>query len=309
MALLSTPERRVHLPSRCLIGRSRACDLVLPDRQVSAQHAAVEWTGAHWSVRDLGSSNGTFLGGRLLAPGEPARLNVGAELRFARESPPWQFVDDSPPVLMGLRLDNDTYVLADGKYLVLPDADHPELAIYQDGRGDWRVEVQGVSSPIEDRSVHPTASDGLWRIYLPLSTDGTVKETGARILLADVRLRFAFTRDEEHVELTAATERRSFDLKARAHHYPLLLLARQRLADQRAGLSRAEQGWIRVEELLRMLRIDDNHLKISIHRARAQLSEIGVVDAAGLIERRPTTRQLRIGVDRIELVPLDASPS
>lgn len=295
----------MHLPARCLIGRSRACDLVLPERQVSAQHAAIEWTGARWTVRDLGSSNGTYLSGRPIEPGEPVALRRGDELRFGRDTPAWRLVDDAAPVLMGLSLATGAFVLADSTYLVLPDADHPELAVYQDSLGAWCVEAQGVASPIDDRTVQRTR-DGLWRIYLP-TLDGTLKQPGAALLLAALRLRLAYTRDEEHVELTVTTERRSFELKARAHHYLLLLLARQRLADRRAGLPAAEQGWIRAEELLRMLRIDDNHLKITIHRARAQLGQLGVTDAAGLIERRPATRQLRIGVETLELVPLDRS--
>jgi hypothetical protein len=57
-----------------------------------------------------------------------------------------------------------------------------------------------------------------------------------------------------------------------------------------------------------MLKIDDNHLNITIHRARVQFSHLGVIDAASLIERRSSTRQLRLGVGRIELVLLDADP-
>jgi hypothetical protein len=58
-----------------------------------------------------------------------------------------------------------------------------------------------------------------------------------------------------------------------------------------------------------MLRIDENHLNITIHRARVQFSQLGVVDAVGLIERRSSKRQLRLGIGRIELVVLDADPS
>jgi len=87
------------------------------------------------------------------------------------------------------------------------------------------------------------------------------------------------------------------------------LLARQRLADQRAGVPASEQGWMYIDDLLRMLKIDDNHLNITIHRARGQISQLGVVDAVGLVERRPGKRQLRIGASRLELVLLDAEPA
>ncbi|MFY0538241.1 hypothetical protein [Nannocystis pusilla] len=51
--------------------------------------------------------------------------------------------------------------------------------------------------------------------------------------------------------------------------------------------------------------MDDNHLNICIHRARTQLGRLEVADAASLVERRPGTRQVRLGPARIELRPLD----
>lgn len=304
MARLRSPDLEVYLPPRCLIGRSRACDLVLADRQVSAQHAALEWSGARWVVRDLGSSNGTYLGGRALAPGSTAPVEAGAELRFGRASAAWSLVDASAPALMARQLESGAYILAEGGYLVLPDPQRPEIAVFQDSRGAWVSEGPEGPRPIEDRAVVTTAGPALWRIYLPAAGDDTLKERAAALVLAELRLTLSFTRDEEHVALTVTTASGSHDLKARSHHYALLVLARQRLADQQAGRAPAEQGWLRREALLRMLRVDEGHLNIIIHRARAQLAELGVTDAAGLIERRPATRELRLGVAAIELASL-----
>jgi membrane fusion protein (multidrug efflux system) len=47
-----------------LIGRSPSSDLVLDDRNVSAQHARISSTDNHFSVQDLGSSNGTQVNGK-----------------------------------------------------------------------------------------------------------------------------------------------------------------------------------------------------------------------------------------------------
>lgn len=45
-------------------GRDPAAnDLVLDDPRVSARHARFEWTGSGWSLHDLGTKNGTFVGG------------------------------------------------------------------------------------------------------------------------------------------------------------------------------------------------------------------------------------------------------
>ena len=43
------------------IGRTSSCGLVLDLDSVSRQHARIEWTGVHHSVKDLGSTNGTFV--------------------------------------------------------------------------------------------------------------------------------------------------------------------------------------------------------------------------------------------------------
>lgn len=302
------PDRQVSLPPRCLIGRSRACDLVIAGRHISSEHAALEWTGAQWLLRDLGSRNGTFLDGRRLTAGEPRAVSRGAELRFGRQGAPWRLQDDSAPTLMAVKLSTGECAIGAWGYLALPDALHPEVGISQDDQGAWSAECRGESVPVEDRTVVTTPDGVAWRVYLPLGIEHTLKDDAGPVQLEQLGLRFAFTRDEEHVELTVRTPDACHDLKARAHHYPLLMLARQRLADQRAGLPASEQGWTYIEDLLKMLRIDDNHLNIIIHRARVQFSQLGVVDAVGLIERRPGKRQLRLGVGRIELAPLDAEP-
>jgi len=43
------------------IGRSPENHLIVPDTPVSRQHARLELQGGRWFLRDLGSSNGTFL--------------------------------------------------------------------------------------------------------------------------------------------------------------------------------------------------------------------------------------------------------
>jgi len=48
---------------RLLIGRSRECDLILPDVLLSRRHAEIERRESGWVVRDLGSRNGTRLNG------------------------------------------------------------------------------------------------------------------------------------------------------------------------------------------------------------------------------------------------------
>jgi hypothetical protein len=45
-----------------------------------------------------------------------------------------------------------------------------------------------------------------------------------------------------------------------------------------------------------MLRVDENKLSVDIYRARKVLSAEGIQGAPGFIERRRTSRQVRLGV-------------
>lgn len=54
--------------SRVLLGRGPGVDLCFDDSTMSSQHAALEFREGGFAVRDLGSTNGTFVnGGRVQA--------------------------------------------------------------------------------------------------------------------------------------------------------------------------------------------------------------------------------------------------
>ena len=68
---------------RIVLGRDQDSDVVLTDdNAVSRLHAVLEQVGSGWSVRDLGSANGTTVNGeRILAE---HRLRTGDEIRVGR---------------------------------------------------------------------------------------------------------------------------------------------------------------------------------------------------------------------------------
>lgn len=303
-ALLGPDARRLAaLPARCVVGRSPACDLVLDVRDVSREHAAVHWTGAAWELQDLGSRNGTWLADRRLAPRECLPVARGAQLRFGDTLGPWQLVDDAPPCPMAVNLVDGRVVLVDVDELALPDADEPAVWLRRSEFGVWFAEpARGPATRVEDRAVL-TAGGAPWRVHL---TDGVAAtwQPASEPDAAPVHLQFRVSADEEHVELAARVGERRIDLKARAHHYPLLVLARARLADRAAGVADGEQGWLAQDRLLQMLKVDAGYLHLSIHRIRLQFTRAGVPDPARVVERRLGAGLLRLGVADVTIDPL-----
>ena len=80
---LESPKgERVPVCGRCFLGRSAACEVVLPDVQVSRQHALVQGQDeAEFWLIDLGSANGTYLNGRRVH--QPCRLSNGDRIGVA----------------------------------------------------------------------------------------------------------------------------------------------------------------------------------------------------------------------------------
>jgi pSer/pThr/pTyr-binding forkhead associated (FHA) protein len=94
MTVLDTPM--LFLPPRepvpvsgersLLIGRSRGCDLQIPSSDASRRHAEIYRTEAGFMLRDLGSTNGTFVNGHAvkehrLEPGDRIQIS-GSEITF-----------------------------------------------------------------------------------------------------------------------------------------------------------------------------------------------------------------------------------
>jgi pSer/pThr/pTyr-binding forkhead associated (FHA) protein len=82
-AMLIEDGRRVVIGAGgATIGRSRQCEVVIDDPNVSRQHAEVRPRGGSWVLTDLGSTNGSSLNGRrvmgpeVLKPGDEIEIGT-----------------------------------------------------------------------------------------------------------------------------------------------------------------------------------------------------------------------------------------
>ncbi len=290
------------MAARHLVGRSPPCQLLLDRPQVSGVHAELVWDGSRWVVQDLGSRNGTFVDGRRLDPGERGSLTVGSEITFGTQEERFSVTDTAAPRLMA-RATDGRVVFAEADMLSLPSEDDPQATVLSDASGHWTLETAEETRKVEDQDT-VTAGGLLWTVHIPDVITNTRDIEDIPLRLDELTLELFVSRDEEHVGCRVLHGESRSELDARAHMFLLLTLARARISDrEQATLPASEHGWVHREDLVDMLKIDAQLLNLWVHRARQQLRQVGVADAARAIERRSGTRQLRLGTDRFVIVP------
>jgi hypothetical protein len=289
--------RTIPIPSECLLGRSDACAVRFDRADVSSEHASLRWSGARWELRDLASRNGTYLDGVRLLSGQRAALRRGSRVGVGAAGAALELTDDGPPRLAALELDSDRWLAAEGGVLALPDDDSPELCVIHQPEAGFLCQTSEGARVVRSGETLVLGTKR-FRLHLPVEVAPTLDaECPAVSAAAPPCLTFRVSRDEEYIELDATTPDRAVrSLGARAHHYLLLCLAKLRARDAAdSNLDPAEHGWVHLDELGDMLRLDKNHLYVSIHRARRQLTALHIEQAAAVVEARPGTGMVRFG--------------
>ncbi|MDP3278211.1 MAG: FHA domain-containing protein [Deltaproteobacteria bacterium] len=296
MAVLAVGAQRFALPSRALLGRSAACSIQLEELTVSGEHVVFSFAGDRWSVRDLGSRNGTTVNDVRLGAGLRVEITKGDVIACGSLSV--KLLADGPPG-PALVTDTDEVVETCGGILALPSPESPKVSLVH-GAGGWVIEENDEGRPL----VHGERIeiDGKsWQVLAPLEDSGellaTAQPSQPPRILGRLTLVFEASRDEEHVEISLPEI--SELITGRASNYLLLLLARERFKDRDQPL--VDRGWVYSADLARMLRFDLERLNVEVFRARNVFSTISVIDAGRVIERRSVTRQIRLGTDRFEL--------
>lgn len=212
------------------VGRDPSADVVMVSRLVSAEHALIRWVGANWTVRDLGSRNGTWVDGKKLSPGEEVTVFPGAMLAFGSTEGSWMMLSEEPSGVAAENVVTGHYRHATSDILVLPDDEQPTLTIQQEVQGGWVLEDGQGSRAVANGDVVEVDGQG-WRVHIPEVIDGTWESTPYSMILAELVFQFRVSMDEEHVDLTLQTAHAQVPVASRAHHYLLLTLARARQAD------------------------------------------------------------------------------
>ena len=299
MGALELPDGRRHvLGADHLIGRDPQADLALNSGAASRRHAAIRWTGQHWEIHDLGSLNGTFVNGQRLAVGDRTHLPCGSTVRFGEDEQEWTMVEVTAPGPALIAVDTGERFQVQAGVIAVPDGETPALTVHQLADGSYLAEDANVAVPITTGTLLHAAG----KTYRFEAGSGLAPTMVSRLgpTPDEIALEFAVSSNEEHVDIWLLGEDTRTELRPRVHFYLLLTLARLRLNDQQAGtLPESSHGWVDQDVLVRMLATNAQRLALDVYRARRQFSEAGIRDAALLIERRTTSKELRLGVSRL----------
>ncbi len=292
-----------HLAARHLVGRSKSCLLCIERPNVSGVHAEIVWDGGNWHVRDLDSRNGTFINGRKLTVGEQAVLAKGAELIFGVREHSFRLIDDSPPRLMAIATNTGEVIVVEGELMSLPSPDICDVSIFRDVDECWQVETGDGTQVIADQEL-VMAGSRIWRVCLPALKDRTREaRTTIEPTLAMVALEFHVNRNGEHIVIELKHSNENIELEPRAHASLLLTLAQCRMNDaNQNNLPDSEHGWEYRDDLAKMLGIEPPLLNLWVFRARKQFASAGIRGAAGIIERRAGSQQMRIGTGATHII-------
>lgn len=307
--ILDTSTNQTHtLRTHHTLGRSAdTVDTAISSALVSRIHAALEWNGQNWSVRDL-SRNGTWVQGTRIPSSAGVILSAGDCLNFgSADSPAWQLLDDDEPrsLLLGMTPDTDTIELH--PYLFIPNNDDPHIVVtYSQRRRCWsRQDLDDKQYPHPEYALHHgevlSCAGQHWRVFLVESENVTEHSPSPERHLEDFEFHFELSLDEENTGLKLEHEQDVVDLGERSHHYLLLHLARQRAEEALRGYDQTSQGWIDNEQLTRDLGVEMSHINILIFRARKQFGQHleSLLETDNLVERGKG--RMRFGCSRLRI--------
>jgi len=265
-------DTKINLQPHHIFGRHRSSSsTVLSTLDASRIHAVIIWDGEHWLVLDT-STNGTFINGVRIQKESRRRLEKSDRIHFGSDKTnTWFLLDTTPPQSMLEPVTPGLPNIVLKGIVALPSEETPEVLLYMSPQGQWLCESAAGISVLQSGDCVGT-HDNVWRfIEAKPCLETQVLEENRLDPLLNIKFNFDVSQNEEHVFLKLKVDHQEFDLGQRNHHYLLLLLARQRMNDKAAGLNISEQGWVDKDLLSQMLKLNENHINIQIHRLRKQM--------------------------------------
>lgn len=266
------------LPPDFVVGRSGAVGLVVERDGVSRNHAQISWVEREWVIRDLNSTNGTFINGVRAAASKDIPLRADAVVGLGRREEDLRLVDASPP--RAFASDGDLQVEEDeGGVIVLPEG-----RVRESASGVWELVTGRLSSQVGDRI-------GRWTLHKPTVARPTLRNER---VFDQCILRFELHDKIDSVGLTLVFPTEVVVLGPAEVFFPLLMLARQRGGPR--------DGWVRVERLANLSLMARATLDVYLSRARTYVRLASVLGGERLYEVRAGERRLGVPPDRIREV-------
>lgn len=301
----------ISIAAEAIVGSSPLCSVRTDDAQVSSVHALIRWRGHGWQIKDLASTNGTFVDGRRLTTGQWAPIVSGCTIGASSTQPIWVLEEACTPTAQAIPLLSSQVISMEEGQIALPSPESPDVVIFQDGLGRWIQESEGRLEVIEDGAVVERSGQRWW-IQLPHAEASTLPEWTLRPSLATALFRFKVSWDGEEVRVEVEVDGTLHLMEPRAHYSTLLMIARRRLEDACNGVPPEAAGWMTTDDLLREFPAAERsnargRINLHIFKARQDVHRLGLEGAPEIVQRRQMPELLRFGGANIEIQDADGT--
>lgn len=285
-------------------GRDPRCSTVLKGNAVSRFHARISWNGNEWTLRDLGSRNGTYINGRRQANEATKRIKAGDRILFGDTHEEYLFLEDDEPQSLLITYDGQEKEIRIplSHLLPLPSTEKPLCTIFCSKDDEFHMENENGEIVTIEHGQQITVDGDVFHVILAHQPNETPHTRSSDMLpkTDGIHLDIAVSPDEESAEIVLYTGTEKLILQPRVHFYLLAYLARIRNSQtpkDMEPLSKSngdEYGWVDCEVVCNDLMINREHLAQQVFRVRQDFKNHNTMIAERIIDRR-LRGKMRIG--------------
>ncbi len=285
-------------------GRDPRCSTILCSSAVSRFHARFSWNGSEWTIRDLGSRNGTFVVGRMLSKGEWQPVKAGDHIIFGDIDEEYMLIDDDEPrsFLITCDKNNNEMRIPLTDLLPLPSVDNPLCTVFRGKYNDFFLENENGDIVHLEHGKTFTIKSINYHVILSFRWEESPETNCIEGLSepATIYLDIAVSPDEESAEIVLHKGEEQYVLQPKVHFYLLAYLARfrdsqtQQLMHIQQNNSNSENGWVDCNSICKDLMINREHLAQLVFRIRQEFKSCYPQIAEQIIDRH-LRGKMRIG--------------